>query len=446
MTFLSLLITCLHYALIKHEGNTILAAVIAFLALDSLLIVMNSAHIEIHITWFSVPLLSLLFCDFKIFAIAVALNYAVMSVSLWIVAPYYADVWLNFNSAIQYFAVKMGSYTIETFIMVVAGYSLCRLSISHYRELIEKYRILSENKRQMNEQMAILKSMSEIYEYASLIDLDNMTETLIRGTDAGNQHVSEQIENQSRVNQKLMRSVSEEHREAFQAFADLAGTAAALHGPKSIDREFRTAESGWFRAQYIVVERRPDGTPQSVIYTIQSIDKQKQKEEHLIRISMTDELTGLCNRRCYDADVELYKEKEIEKDFVIFSVDVNGLKQVNDTKGHAAGDELLIATAECLSTAVGPLGKVYRTGGDEFLGIAHTFAPEDIVEQINRLSAAWHGPHVEKMSLSAGYASHSQHPDADFHALEVIADQMMYQEKNNYYRMPGADRRRKTSV
>lgn len=67
VTVLSLLITCLHYALIKHEGNTLLTAVIAFLALDGMLIVMNSAHIEIHITWFCVPLLSLLFCDFKNF-------------------------------------------------------------------------------------------------------------------------------------------------------------------------------------------------------------------------------------------------------------------------------------------------------------------------------------------------------------------------------------------
>ena len=45
VTIFSLLITCLHYVLIKHEGNTILAAVMAFLALDSLLIMMNSAHI-----------------------------------------------------------------------------------------------------------------------------------------------------------------------------------------------------------------------------------------------------------------------------------------------------------------------------------------------------------------------------------------------------------------
>ena len=440
-----LLLSVIHYALIRRETNYTLAAVVAFLALDVLLILMNSAHIGIYITWFSVPLISLLFCDFKIYGIAVVINYLMMTLSVWLVSPYYAGLRLDFDSAVQYFSGRMGGYTIETLIMVVAGYSLCSLSTSYFRELIEKYQILSENKRQMNEQMAILESMSEIYAYASLIDLDDRTETVIRSTEEKDQHITRQIEDRSRVNQDLMQSVSEEQREAFQACTDLTGAAAELHDQKSIDREFRSTELGWFRAQYIVVERRADSTPKSVIYTIQSIDKQKQREEHLIRISMTDELTGLYNRRRYDADIAQYMEKEPEEDFVIFSVDVNGLKEVNDTKGHTAGDELLIAAAECLSTAIGPVGKVYRTGGDEFLAIADTSDPEKILEKINRLSAARQGEQSGRMSLSVGYGSHTEHPDEDIHGLETIADQMMYQNKDQYYSTPGIDRRRNAS-
>ena len=444
ITVLFLLLSMIHYALIRGERNYTLAAVVAFLAIDMLLILMNSAHIGIYITWFSVPFISLLFCDFKIYAIAVVVNYIMMTLSVWLVSPYYAGLRLDFASAVQYFSVRMGGYTIETLIMVVAGYSLCSLSTSYYRELIEKYRILSENKRQMNEQMAILESMSEIYEYASLIDLDDMTETSIRSAEAKDQHVSRQIGDRSRVNQELMPSVLEEQREVFRKFTDLAGAAAELHDQKSIDREFRSTKSGWFRAQYIVVERRADGTPKSVIYTVQSIDKQKQKEEHLLRISMTDELTGLYNRRRYDADIAQLVEKGMEGDFVLFSADVNGLKEVNDTLGHTAGDELLAAAGECLSLAIGSAGKVYRTGGDEFLAIANTADPAAILEQIDRLSAARQGPHGQKMSLSVGYGAHAEHPDADVHGLEAIADHMMYQKKNQYYSTPGIDRRRNT--
>lgn len=437
-----LLLSVIHYALIRREKNYTLAAVVAFLALDVLLILMNSAHIGIYITWFSVPLISLLFCDFRIYAIAVVINYFMMTLSVWLVSPYYAGLRVDFDSAVQYFSVRMGGYTIETLIMVVAGYSLCSLFTSYYRELIEKYQILSENKRQLNEQMAILESMSEIYEYASLIDLDDRMETLIRSAEEKDQHVARQIEGRSRVNEELMQSVSEEQREAFQAFTDLAVATAELHDQKSIDREFRSTESGWFRAQYIVVERRMDGTPKSLIYTVQSIEKQKQKEEHLIRISMTDELTGLYNRRRYDADIAQYAEKELEEDFVVFSADVNGLKEVNDTKGHTAGDELLIAAAECLSMAIGSVGKVYRTGGDEFLAIANTSDPEEILEKIDRISAVRQGPYGDKTSLSVGYGSHAAHPEADIHELQTIADQMMYQRKNQYYSTPGIDRRK----
>ena len=267
VSLLVLALSCIHYVLISREGHTVRAAVIAFLTIDCLLVLMNSAHIGIYITWFVVPLVSLLFCDFKIFGIAVVLNYCMMTLSVWLVSPYYAGLRVDFDSAFQYFAGRMGGFTIETAIMVLAGYGLCRISTSHYRELIR---------------------------------------------------------------------------------------------------------------------------------TIQDIDEQKKKEKQLIRISMEDELTRLNNRRSYDADMESHKGERLEEDFVIFSVDVNELKEVNDTAGHAAGDELLSGAASCLAEVFGPIGKVYRTGGDEFMAIAVTDAPKTILEQIARVSAAWRGQFVKK--------------------------------------------------
>ncbi|MBR5109646.1 MAG: GGDEF domain-containing protein [Clostridia bacterium] len=316
VSVLVLLLSCIHYALIKREGNTLRAAIIAFLAVDLLLILMNSAHIGIYITWFVVPLISLLFCDFKIYAVAVVLNYLMMTLSVWIVSPYYAGLRVDYENAFQYFMGRMGGFSIETVIMVVAGYGLCKVSTRHYQELI---------------------------------------------------------------------------------------------------------------------------------YTIRDIAKQKKKEEQLIRISMTDELTELNNRRSYDTDSGLYKEKELEKDFVVFSIDVNGLKEANDTKGHVAGDELLTATAECLTKVIGSCGKVYRTGGDEFIATAVTASPADFLEQIKRRSASWHGAYGDRLSLSVGYASRREHPEADIHDLEVLADQMMYREKERYYSAPGIDRRKRYS-
>jgi diguanylate cyclase (GGDEF)-like protein len=175
---------------------------------------------------------------------------------------------------------------------------------------------------------------------------------------------------------------------------------------------------------------------------MENIERHERKEEQLIQISMTDELTRVANRRCYDTDIENHEGKGWKEDFVLLSADVNGLKEANDNRGHVAGDELLIAAAECLNTVIGPIGKVYRTGGDEFLAIVLTDAPEAIVQEIQRLASAWKGTYSENLSMSIGYASHRDHPEADIHSLERLADTMMYQEKNRYYSAPGVDRRR----
>ena len=48
------------------------------------------------------------------------------------------------------------------------------------------------------------------------------------------------------------------------------------------------------------------------------------------------------------------------------SIDLNGLKRVNDTYGHVAGDELIRAAADCMKNSFNEYGKIYRIGGDEF--------------------------------------------------------------------------------
>ncbi|MBR5705734.1 MAG: diguanylate cyclase, partial [Deltaproteobacteria bacterium] len=58
------------------------------------------------------------------------------------------------------------------------------------------------------------------------------------------------------------------------------------------------------------------------------------------------------------------------EDLAVFSIDVNGLKTVNDSLGHDAGDELIRGAADCISAAFGQTGKCYRTGGDEFVVLA----------------------------------------------------------------------------
>ncbi len=83
-------------------------------------------------------------------------------------------------------------------------------------------------------------------------------------------------------------------------------------------------------------------------------------------ISNTDKMTGCLNRKAYDEDIS---EIRMDSQFIYVSMDVNGLKIINDRQGHAAGDELICVAASCMKTRFDRYGKVYRMGGDEFAAI-----------------------------------------------------------------------------
>ena len=123
-----------------------------------------------------------------------------------------------------------------------------------------------------------------------------------------------------------------------------------------------------------------------------------------------------------------------------FSIDINGLKSVNDTLGHAAGDELICGAADCIRKVFGSYGICYRTGGDEFVVLAHADKEraEELIRRLSEEANAWKGKAVRSLSLSSGYALASEHADVSAEKLIVFSDQGMYAEKNRYYQLRAA--------
>lgn len=100
------------------------------------------------------------------------------------------------------------------------------------------------------------------------------------------------------------------------------------------------------------------------IYT--DIRARKQAEQTLRYLSEHDQLTGLCNRRRFELDVQQLDTVD-NLPLTIIMVDADGLKLVNDAFGHQAGDELLKHIATCLTTTFSEGGTISRIGGDEFV-------------------------------------------------------------------------------
>lgn len=156
-------------------------------------------------------------------------------------------------------------------------------------------------------------------------------------------------------------------------------------------------------------------------------------------LSNTDQLTGLQNRRAYE---EMIGRETDMQDFVYLSLDVNELKMVNDSLGHASGDELLMGAADCLRRVFEPAGNVYRIGGDEFSVMLHADgkALSALMEQMRETIAGWQGETVSRLSVSYGVAAREEFPEVSINELARIADERMYRHKSAYYLSKGIDR------
>ena len=125
----------------------------------------------------------------------------------------------------------------------------------------------------------------------------------------------------------------------------------------------------------------------------------------------------------------------LANDLVVFLIDVNGLKAVNDKLGHSAGDELIRGAANCIYAALSHYGKCYRTGGDEFVVIANMSdeSVEEALGLLNDLTKKWQVGKEMGLSLSVGCAKVSDNLNSNITELVNLADENMYKEKAEYY-------------
>ena len=166
------------------------------------------------------------------------------------------------------------------------------------------------------------------------------------------------------------------------------------------------------------------------------------------KMTEIDSLTGLYNRFAYEYRISEIKKKEIpSKNLIFFAMDVNGLKDVNDSKGHDAGDSLIYDAAQCILHGIGSYGDCYRVGGDEFTAIImeDDVDPFIITRKIKEEAEACVNE-MYSVSISVGYCVAKEHDGMCLEDFEKIADQRMYQDKENYYISRGINRRARDEV
>lgn len=145
-------------------------------------------------------------------------------------------------------------------------------------------------------------------------------------------------------------------------------------------------------------------------------------------LAETDALTGLPNRRRFQADLhrEVARAQRLGTPLVLAYIDVNGFKAINDRHGHAAGDLVLQRVATMLRRGVREgVDEAYRVGGDEF-AILFTNTPADEARQALRRAALPPGYGVA-VEVSVGVVAHR--PEEDPATFVARADRLMYSSK-----------------
>lgn len=159
---------------------------------------------------------------------------------------------------------------------------------------------------------------------------------------------------------------------------------------------------------------------------------EEHEKERLIKCAYTDSLTQI-NNRTFCTEYMLALDSKKSNNYTIFSFDLNNLKTINDTFGHAQGDHLIKTAANVISKTFSHSGIVGRMGGDEFIAII----PTTNTEIINKLIKQFHflieteneeDSHLH-LSISYGYAHNTEIEDNKLVKVYELADKRMYDNK-----------------
>lgn len=335
---------------------------------------------------------------------------------------------------------------ISVILISYASFLLIR-NINRRREIAKENAKLEEENRifnkEKNEYYNTLGTLALVYNSLHVIDL--LHDTYVEFS--GKEKFNDIIKNEEGAGQKLIQAINtlttDECKERALEFVNPETLADRMQNKKYIAARFVSKRIGWFLLSFITMEKDAAGRPAKVVLTTQGIDEEIKQKENLINKSRTDELTGLLNRRACEEDI--YEDNKLAEkdDFVLVSLDVNGLKTVNDKLGHAAGDELLIGASQCMKNSFAPYGNLYRTGGDEFIAIlfCDNEKLKEILAAFEETMSRWRGKLVDSISISYGYVSKTEKPDLSVRELGIISDRRMYEAKAEYYRKAGIDRR-----
>jgi len=151
-------------------------------------------------------------------------------------------------------------------------------------------------------------------------------------------------------------------------------------------------------------------------------------------MTRTDHLTSIANRHAFDQDFTLIFDQPSEKinfaQKILYLIDLDGMKRINDSYGHLRGDQLLCTFASLLSELETKGCKAYRIGGDEFTIVADASSEKDINTAITHIEKQLYENGFSGVGVSFGVAK--THECESANDMISLADKRMYEYKTSH--------------
>lgn len=322
--------------------------------------------------------------------------------------------------------VNMGIFA---FLGIVLGSYVKKALLERY---LFEYREQLSNSKERKAQLQQWKSMADIYVSMVQADLNTDMYSLVRTNEYIQNVVSSDRAGfkQNLIN-VMKATTAPEFLDGVLEFVDVTTLRERLKDKRTITYEFMGVNFGWCRARFIAVRDSADEELHRVIYVVENINEQKNREAKLATMAETDAMTGLYNRRAGTAKINelLYNNR----DGMLCLFDVDKFKSVNDTFGHQTGDEVIIAVANAMRKAFRDRDILMRLGGDEFVVFATDVKTEEVAARViqrfftilDEIRISNHEDYRISVSLGATFAQ----KNVMFEILYKQADDCTYESK-----------------
>ena len=207
---------------------------------------------------------------------------------------------------------------------------------------------------------------------------------------------------------------------------------------KSIQQEHQSKVDHAYFLRTLSPVRDKDGTITAVMIISKQISERKKIEEALRKLSLTDELTGVYNRRGFMtlAAQQIKIANRLKRELLLISTDLDDLKVINDTMGHNEGDQALLDAVSILQETFRSSDIIARIGGDEFVILQIRIPDDTLSASIDRLQETLGKHNLQskkpyKLSLSLGSVVYNPADATSLEQLLAEADVKMYEHKKS---------------